>query len=245
MNKSTTIYWAGDSTVQYNNFTTYPQTGLGQVLGLFLRSDVMISNHAKNGRSTKSFIDQSRLVPIYNDITAGDFLFIQFGHNDEKINDPDRYTRPFVEYKENLVKMINLARNKGAYPVLITPLVRRLYDGKGGIDDGHGEYPAAMKEVAAEQNVPLIDLQAKSTAAVLAAGEEVSKHWHMNFEPGVFANFPEGKADNSHLQYAGAYVYCGLIAEGLRELGGIYADLLLQDVLDRAAYDKETNDSNN
>lgn len=247
MNKSTTIYWAGDSTVQYNNFTTYPQTGLGQVMGLYLRQDVMISNHAKNGRSTKSFIDESRLVPIYDNITAGDFLFIQFGHNDEKINDPSRYTRPFVEYKENLVKMINVARNKGAYPVLITPLARRLYvEGQDNvIDDGHGEYPAAMKEVASEQNVPLIDLQAKSTAAVLAAGKEASARWHMNFGPGEFPNFPDGKADNSHLQYAGAYIYCGLIAEGLRELGGIYADLLLQDVLDRAAYDKETNDSNN
>lgn len=244
MNKSTVIYWAGDSTVQYNNFTTYPQTGLGQVMGLYLRDDVVISNHAKNGRSTKSFIDESRLVPIYNDITAGDFLFIQFGHNDEKIKDPARYTRPFVEYKENLVKMINLARNKGAYPVLITPLVRRLYDEQGNVNDEHGEYPAAMKEVAQEQNVPLIDLEAKSIAAVVAAGPEVSKHWHMNLEAGVYPNFPEGKADNSHLQYAGAYVYCGLIADGLRELGGIYSDLLLSDVLDRAAYEKETNDSN-
>lgn len=89
-----TIFWAGDSTVQYNDIITYPQTGIGQVMHLFLGTDVTVENHAKNGRSTKSFIDESRMVPIYDRITKGDFLFIQFGHNDEKIHDPARGTKP-------------------------------------------------------------------------------------------------------------------------------------------------------
>ena len=116
-----TIYWASDSTVQYNDILTYPQTGMGQVLNLFLKPDVIVSNHAKNGRSTKSFIDESRMVPIYDRITEGDFLFIQFGHNDEKINDPTRYTDAEGEYRVNLEKFVNVARNKKAVPVIITP----------------------------------------------------------------------------------------------------------------------------
>ena len=90
-----TIFWAGDSTVQYNDITTYPQTGIGQVFHLFVKPEIKVENHAKNGRSTKSFIDESRIPAIYDRITQGDFLFIQFGHNDEKIQDPDRYTEPF------------------------------------------------------------------------------------------------------------------------------------------------------
>lgn len=98
----TTIFWAGDSTVQYNDILTFPQTGIGQVMNLFLKPEVRVENHAKNGRSTKSFIDESRLTPIYDKITAGDFLFIQFGHNDEKKNDPQRYTDPHSDYMVNL-----------------------------------------------------------------------------------------------------------------------------------------------
>ncbi|MDE7018469.1 MAG: GDSL family lipase, partial [Lachnospiraceae bacterium] len=97
-----TIFWAGDSTVQYNGIMTYPQTGIGQVLHLFLKPEVKVENHAKNGRSTKSFIDESRLPAIYDKISEGDFFFIQFGHNDEKKEDPDRYTEPFSDYMVNL-----------------------------------------------------------------------------------------------------------------------------------------------
>ena len=101
-----TIFWAGDSTVQYNDITTYPQTGIGQVFHLFVKPEIKVENHAKNGRSTKSFIDESRIPAIYDRITQGDFLFIQFGHNDEKIQDPDRYTEPFSEFCVNLEKFV-------------------------------------------------------------------------------------------------------------------------------------------
>ena len=123
----TTIFWAGDSTVQYNDILTFPQTGIGQVMNLFLKPEVRVENHAKNGRSTKSFIDESRLTPIYDKITAGDFLFIQFGHNDEKKNDPERYTDPQSDYMVKLDKFVNAARNKGAWRVFITPLESRCF----------------------------------------------------------------------------------------------------------------------
>lgn len=223
-----TIYWAGDSTVQYNDITTYPQTGIGQVMQLFLKPEVQVSNHAKNGRSTKSFIDESRMVPIYDHITAGDFLFIQFGHNDEKINDPTRYTKPDGEYMVNLEKFVNVARNKKAYPVLITPLERRCFVEEHKLDKGeHLEYVEAMKQVAQNLNVPLVDLYTMSREEMEKAGMEKTTEWYMHLPEGVYPSCMEGKVDNTHLKYAGAVIYAGCIARGLKELGGIYANLLV------------------
>ena len=152
-----TIYWAGDSTVQYNDITTYPQTGIGQVFHLFLKPEVKVLNFAKNGRSTKSFIDEGRLAAIEEQITEGDFLFIQFGHNDEKKADPVRYTDPFGQYMVNLERFVNAARGKKAYPVLITPLERRCFAEGNQLGVGeHSDYVAAMKQAAENLDVPLI-----------------------------------------------------------------------------------------
>lgn len=223
-----TIFWAGDSTVQYNDITTFPQTGIGQVFHLFLKPEVSVSNHAKNGRSTKSFIDESRMVPIYDNITEGDFLFIQFGHNDEKINDPTRYTEPNGEYMVNLEKFINVARNKKAHPVLITPLERRCFEEEHKLGAGeHLAYVNAMKQVAKNLNVPLVDLYTMSRAEMEKAGAEKTTEWYMHLPAGVYPSCMEGKTDNTHLKYAGAVTYAGCIARGLKELGGIYADLLV------------------
>lgn len=224
-----TIFWAGDSTVQYNDITTYPQTGIGQVMHLFLKPEIKVSNHAKNGRSTKSFIDESRVVPIYDKITEGDFLFIQFGHNDEKINDPSRYTAPNGEYKINLGKFVNVARNKKAHPVLITPLERRCFEEEHKLGEGeHLEYVDAMKQVAEELEVPLIDLYAMSRDAMEEAGDAKTTEWYMHLKEGEYVAYPEGKTDNTHLKYAGAVTYAGCIAKGLKDLGGIYKELLLE-----------------
>ncbi len=135
-----TIYWAGDSTVQYNDITTYPQTGLGQVLGLYLKPEIQMKNYAKNGASSKSFYNGPRLPLIREGIQEGDFFFIEFGHNDEKPK-PDRHTEPFTEFGQVLEQYVNIARDKGAHPVLITPLERRCFgeDGKLG-PGGHADW---------------------------------------------------------------------------------------------------------
>ena len=225
-----TIFWAGDSTVQYNDITTYPQTGIGQVFHLFVKPEVRISNHAKNGRSTKSFIDESRLPAIYDQITEGDFLFIQFGHNDEKKADPVRYTEPFSEFKINLGKFVSVARNKKAFPVLITPLERRCFTDDGVLGAGeHGDYVKAMKQTANELAVPLIDLYSMSRDELEKAGAEKSKEWYMHLPQGKYASHPEGLIDNTHLKYEGAVRYAGCIEKGLRELGGRYSELLLEE----------------
>src|SRR5690554_527921 len=114
------IYWAGDSTVKDNDFTTFPQSGIGQGMRLFVKKEIEIKNYAENGRSTTSFINESRLARIYNEISAGDFLFIQFGHNDQKKEDPSRFADAWGDYQVNLEKFVNVARNKNANPVFIT-----------------------------------------------------------------------------------------------------------------------------
>lgn len=222
------IFWAGDSTVQTNDITTYPQTGIGQVFPLYLKEGIEVCNHAKNGRSTKSFMDEGRLAKIDVAIGEGDFLFIQFGHNDEKAQDPARYTIPGSTFDENLRKFINVARSHGAYPVLITPLERRCFEDKGVLGEGaHGPYSEAIKNVADAENVPLIDLHAKSRKVMNEAGVTKTIEWFMNIEPNTYASCPEGKMDNTHLKYAGAVTFAGLIAEGLKELGGIYGEILV------------------
>ncbi len=222
------IYYAADSIVAQKNMFTYPETGLGQALPLYLKRNVYLQNHAENGRSTKSFIDESRLAAIYNDLREGDFFFIQFGHNDEKLTDPNRYTEAFGDYQVNLEKFINVARNRKAHPVLITPLCRRQFDENGVLQDTHGDYPEAMRQVAKRLNVPLIDLCELSRQILIEAGDEASKKWFMNFPAGLYANYPNGKEDNSHLRPEGAILFAGIIAKELEKLGGIYADLLLE-----------------
>lgn len=222
------IFWAGDSTVTTNKFATYPQTGIGQAFDRYTAPDVVIYNHAVNGRSTKSFINESRLAPIYNEITKGDFLFIQFGHNDEKENDPSRYTDPHGEFIDNLGKFVNVARNKGAYPVFITSVERRLFDAEGKLkESAHTEYVKGMKEAGLKLEVPVIDLFERSREFLKKTGDKDSRKYYMLLEPGEAAWAPEGKEDNSHLRYEGAMLYAGMIAEELTGLGEPYASLVI------------------
>ena len=225
------IFWAGDSTVACNKFATFPQTGIGQAFDRYTREDVVIYNHAVNGRSTKSFIDESRLATIYDEITKGDYLFIQFGHNDEKINDPARYTDPHGEFIVNLGKFVNVARNKGAYPVFITSVERRMFDENGSLlFSGHEEYVLGMKEAGEKFDVPVVDLYTMSREFLEATGDEASKKYYMNLAPGEASWAPEGKIDNSHLKYEGAMLYSGMIAKGLVALGEPYSTLIADDL---------------
>ncbi len=235
------IFYAGDSISAHNDITQYPQAGLPQGLELYIKKDIKIFNHAMNGRSTKSFIDEGRLAAIEKDMEWGDFFFMQFGHNDEKKYDPARYTEPFGSFKDNLKKYIAVARNAGATPILITPLERRCFADAWTLGPGeHADYVAGMKEVAAEEQVALIDLYTKSRKLMEEAGAVETTKWFMHLEKGKYASCPEGKVDDSHLKHEGAIVFAGLIAEGLQELGGIYAELLVEGIgtIAEEKYDK-------
>ena len=222
------IYWAGDSTVKQNDFTSYPQTGIGQGFSLYVKKGIFIDNRAENGRSTKSFIDEGILDTIARDIKKGDFLFIQFGHNDEK-PDEERHTEPFGSYQDNLKLYIKTATDRGAYPVLITSLYRRQFeeDQKTLKPDTHGRYPEAMIDLGKECHVPVIDLCRLSKELIEKSGPIISKRWFLHLPAGRYPNFPDGKEDNSHLTYEGCVVFSGLIAAELKKLGGIYEELLI------------------
>ena len=211
-----TVYIAGDSINQVNMFDTYPQTGIGQMLPRYFKEEYTVCDYAKNGRSTKSFIDEGRLAVIYDRITAGDYLFICFGHNDEKKEDASRYTEPFGDYQINLEKMVNVARNKHAYPLLITPLERCHFNEDGTVYEGaHGEYVKAMLELGERLDVPVINLNAMSRKIMAELGPTEARALHA--------------FDETHLNVNGAMKYAGCVAEGLKELGGVYAELLLEE----------------
>ncbi len=225
----TTIFWAGDSTVKQNSIVTYPQTGIGQAFTRFIRRlEVRVENHAENGRSTKSFIEEGRLTPICDRMRAGDFLFIQFGHNDEKQSDPHRWADPETDFPANLERFVNAARSKGAMPVLITP-VTRFHLGDAEDDYRHVRWAEAMRRTGERLDVPVIDLTALSEAKVLSMGAAAQTAFYMNLPAGVHPHYPEGQRDNTHLQPAGALAFAALIARELKKLGGAYADVLCAD----------------
>lgn len=208
------IYMIGDSTMQYNNFQTYPQTGWGQVLGLFAHEDVIIGDYGKNGRSTKSFIDEGRFDVVLKKLEKGDFVICQFGHNDEKSNDPNRYTTPDGTYLENLKYFYDKVTEKGCGFVLATSISRRKFE-NGVCQDTHKGYPQAMKMFAEKNNIVCIDLNQMTLDLYNKLGEEETKKFHMIFPAGMYANYPEGKDDSSHLRYDGAYAISKLFVEGL------------------------------
>lgn len=210
----TTLHYIGDSTVARNNIHSYPQTGMSQGLALYLKESVRVVSYAKNGRSTKSFLDEGRFAPVEAAMKPGDFLFIQFGHNDEK-PDEARHTDPDTTFQENLHLFIRAAQRAGAHPVLLTSIARRLFDGEGNFLPGsHGAYPEAMKKAARDAGVPVIDLTTVTEAYIAALGDADSKPLYV---------WP---VDDTHLKYEGAVKMAGFVAEGLKNLGGIYAGLL-------------------
>ena len=218
LKRRTTIFIAGDSTAADYPKSKYPMHGWGQMLSRFFDENVEVDNKAINGRSTKSFIDEGRLEEIEQKITKGDYLFIQFGHNDEKKEDEARYTRPFIEYKENLKKFAEAALKNKAYPVFFTPIVRRCFDDRRELINSHGEYICAMKGSATELNVPIVDLHQFTWDSVSSAGADESKKYYMCVEPGKYKNYPEGLEDNTHLIRKGALHVAGLAVKGLKKL---------------------------
>ena len=210
------IYVCGDSTAASYNPEETRMVGWGQLLGDFLPG-VTVVNLSMAGRSTKTFLAEGRLEPA-GQADPGDLVLIQFAHNDENEKKPERYTAPWTEFTDNLKYFIRFAREHGAVPVLLTPICMRVWqDGK--LQPTHGEYPAAMRAVAEETDVPLIDLYTESFHIVESMGEEGSKALFMHFAPGEDPAYPDGSEDNAHTKRAGAERFAAAAARGLKELG--------------------------
>ncbi|TDK33957.1 GDSL-type esterase/lipase family protein [Luteimonas terrae] len=202
------IFIAGDSTAATYGAERAPQAGWGQKFPDWIRDGWEVRNHAVGGRSTRSFIDEGRLDAIAGEIRAGDVLLIQFGHNDAKREDATRYTDPATDYPRFLQRYIEVARQKGATPILITPVARLLYDFRALVDT-HGRYTLAMQDLATREGVALIDLNATSSDWIRVHGEEGAKPYFM---------FTQGKADGTHFSEAGADAVACLVAAGWRGL---------------------------
>ncbi|WP_150268854.1 rhamnogalacturonan acetylesterase [Paenibacillus tepidiphilus] len=218
-NEQITLFLAGDSTVtDVGDEKGFPFSGWGQMLQYYFKHDVAVANHAVGGRSSKSFIQEGRLDAIMEEIAEGDYLFIQFGHNDQKW-DEARYTDPSTTYPEYLRQYIAVARSKKATPVLVTSMHRRYFDEAGKLKDTHGAYLEAVRQLAEEEGVPLIDLAAKSKALFEELGPEGTKSLFLWGAPGEWLNQPGGCADNTHFQERGSLRIAELVVQGIRELG--------------------------
>ena len=179
-------------------------------LPYYVTPRLAVSNQAMSGRSSKSFIDEGRLASILAVIKAGDILVTQFGHNDQKAEDPKRYTEPWTTYKDHLRQYVDGARSKGAIPVLATSAERRRFDKAGNAYTSHGDYPAAMRSLAEEMGVPLIDVQAQSLALWQQLGPEETKNYFVYTDSGI--------RDNTHFQPRGAAAIAQMVAQGLSSL---------------------------
>jgi pectinesterase len=210
------VYMVGDSTMANKAANKFPETGWGQVFNECFNSNVTIANHAQNGRSTKSFINEKRWQAVLDSLKQGDYVFIEFGHNDEKVEKPAVGTT-LDEFRTNLIKYVTEARAKKAIPILLTPVERRSFK-DGQLTDSHGKYPDVVRAVAKEFNVPFIDMQLKSRATLLTAGEGPSAKLFLQGDSGVLANYPKGVKDNTHFNQDGAKTMAGLAAQGIREL---------------------------
>lgn len=211
-----TIFVCGDSTASDYPAGQAPQAGWGQHLGGFT-GDVAVVNAARGGRSTKSFLSEGRLTEIEQRLSDGDTLLIQFAHNDES-DLVWRHTDPWTSYTNNLSIFVDTARLYSALPVLVTPICLRLWR-DGQFAESHGDYLKAVHVLARQKNVPLIDMYACSRELVMRLGDEGSKKLYMHLEKGAYPAFPEGKADDTHTQRAGAEAFARFAAQELRRLG--------------------------
>jgi lysophospholipase L1-like esterase len=210
------IFMMGDSTMKYNNISSYPQCGWGQMLHLFAKNEWLIEDHAENGRSTKSFIDEGRFDVILNKMSKGDYVICQFGHNDEKSQDATRYTTPFGTYTENLKYFADKVKEKGGNIVFATSITRHKFI--NGIQvNTHESYPEAMLKFAKENDYTCIDLNDLTIKLYNKIGEEASSKYHMIFPANTFQNYIEGKDDHSHLVYFGAVTICDLFVRALAQ----------------------------
>ncbi|MFI5934180.1 rhamnogalacturonan acetylesterase [Actinoplanes sp. NPDC051494] len=215
-----TVFVTGDSTAATYATADVPRAGWGQALPVFLRPGVAVHNAALSGASSKSFADLGRLDLVLDLVRPGDTLLVSFGHNDEKAEDPARYTEPWTTFQQYLLRYLDGARARHAHPVLVTPVERRRFTADGVAYLSHGEYPDAMRALAARTHTPLIDLTALSFDLWSRLGPEPTKEYFLWLDPGEAPNYPAGATDNTHFQAHGAIEVARLVAAHGRTLPG-------------------------
>jgi len=213
--KKIKIFIAGDSTASIKETKAYPETGWGMPFVYFWDSTVTVVNKAKNGRSTKSFRNEGLWKQILDESSAGDYVFIQFGHNDEVPTKSNATTES--EFRNNLAVFITEAKDKKLNAILLTPVARRKFDSIGRIVGTHDVYSQIVREVAVKENVPLIDMDKKGQQLYQQLGVENSKLLFLQLKPGEHPNYPEGKEDNTHFNELGARLIAQIVLSEIRK----------------------------
>jgi lysophospholipase L1-like esterase len=211
------VFIAGDSTSAVYAPDRYPQLGWGMVLKCAFSNDVVVYDYAKGGRSTKSFIAQGLLDEMAAQFAKGDTLLIAFGHNDERADDPARFTDPDGDFRTYLMQFVSTARAKGVVPVLLTPVTRRTVE-NGQAVDTHAPYARAVRDVAVQENVPLIDLDADSMAWLGRIGPEEAKKYFLYVPGGTYLRYTDAVSDDTHSTELGARAIADLVAGRLATL---------------------------
>ncbi len=214
--KKIKIFLAGDSTIAIKEKRYYPETGWGMPFVHFWDSTVTVMNKAKNGRSTSSFRNEGLWKQIMDEANEGDYVFIQFGHNDE-VSTKKTYTTE-KEFRNNLTAYIAETRAKKATPILLTPVARRKFDSTGKIAGTHEVYSQIVRDVAAKEKVALIDLDRKSQTLLQSFGVENSKLLFLQLKKGEHPNYPDGKEDNTHFSELGARLMAQIVLQEIRTL---------------------------
>jgi lysophospholipase L1-like esterase len=223
--KKIKIWMIGDSTMSVKDVKAYPENGWGMPFVFFWDSTVTVDNRAMNGRSTRTFMEEKRWEPVMNDMQEGDYVFIQFGHNDEVPTKKSYVTEK--EFKINLAKYVSDTRSKKANPILLTPMARRKFDSTGHIVETH-PYAQLTRETAKELNVPLIDMSEKSMALLQEMGPKASVYLFNHLVAGEHPNYPEGKVDDTHFSELGARRMAELVLEEIRNLKLELADRIVK-----------------
>ena len=223
--KKIKIFLAGDSTTSIKETKAFPETGWGMPFIYFWDSTVKVVNKAKNGRSTKSFRNEGLWKQIMDESNEGDFVFIQFGHNDEVPTKANATTE--TEFTNNLTQFIAEARDKKIIPVLLTPVARRKFDATGKIEGTHDVYSQLVRNVATKEKVYFIDLDKKSQELYQQMGVENSKLLFLHLKPGEHPNHPDGKEDNTHFSELGARLVAQMVLAEIRPLIPELADRIV------------------
>jgi len=208
-----TVYLAGDSTVVDQD--KEPWAAWGQMIPLFFNDRISIANEAESGETIKSFVGERRLPKIMSTIRPGDYLMIQFGHNDQKPG--SGYVPAETDFKTYLLDYITQARAHGATPILVTPMNRRNFDANGKIVQTLGDYPAALREVAKEQHLALIDLNASSKILFETMGDAGTLHAFVHYPANTFPNQPDELKDDTHFNAYGAYELARMVIQSIRD----------------------------
>ncbi|ELZ27353.1 lipolytic protein G-D-S-L family [Halogeometricum pallidum JCM 14848] len=211
-----TVHLIGDSTMAEKAPSERPETGWGTPFSERVDDSVTVENHARNGRSTRTFLEEGRWHPVVRDLETGDYVFVQFGHNDE-VPSKEQYT-PEAEFESNLERFVAETRERGAEAVLLTPIARRHFDGDGNPKDTHRVYSELTRDAARSRDVPLIDADERSRSLLRELGPEESKSLYNHLSPGEHPNYPDGVTDDTHFSEYGARRMAELVLDGVEEL---------------------------